>query len=574
MSHFNSRTALSGALFFSLLLVCPHVGFAQDIPGAADAGRVRGNLETGLPQAGEADALKIDRSAMFAAPEGAENIRFVLKEVVVEGASVYTQNQLGKLYAARINKSVSLADIYALAATLTAKYRNDGYILTQVVVPPQTIDNGVVHLRVVEGSIDQIRIEGTEILGSGGDVIRGYADRLKEGGILNNSNLERALLLINDLPGVTARSVLSPSATKTGMSDLTIIVERDPFEGVAGLNNYGSRFLGMWQATTSLYANSLLGYNEQFSVDLAYSPSNQGLDPELTYGQMKGEVPVNSLGTTFAVHYGVTNTVPGHTLDVLDVKGFSRFGGLELKHPFVRTRDVNLSATAGLDVRSTKTKSNIPTETTDDLTMLRMAGHLSFVDTLFSAAVTNVDLGLHKGVGWFGASDKGDPDLSRPDADPEAVKVTLDANRLERLYGAFSLQMGVSGQLSSAPLLSSEEFGVGGANSIGRGYDPSELVGDDGLSGSLELQWTNVAPAPYIDSYTVYGFYDIGKVWNDDATSPSLREQSLASAGVGVRTTIATNAKADLMVAVPLTRDVAAENDDDPRLYANFSYRF
>lgn len=574
MSSFLCRTALSGSLVFSLLLTASLPALAQDVPGSADAGRVQRDITRTLPAARQEEPLKIERATPFDAPAGAEKIKFVLRNVIVDGASVYSKSQIESMYASSVGQEISLADVYALAANLTTRYRNDGYILTQVVVPPQSIEAGVVRLRVVEGRLDQIRVEGAGAQGSNGTIIRMYTDELKQGGVLNNKNLERALLLINDLPGVSARSVLSPSQTKTGMSDLTVIVDRDLFEGVAGLSNYGSRFLGMWQATGSLYANSLLGLNERLSLDLAYSPSGQGIDSELLYGNLRGEVPVGPWGTRVAAFYGVTNTVPGHTLETLDVKGFSKSGGVEVIHPVIRTRDFSFSTTAGLDVRSTHTKSNIPTDTTDDLTMMRLSGHVNFVDTLFAAAVTDATVGVHKGVSWFGASEKGDADLSRLDADPDAFKATFDATRLERLFGSFALQTSVGGQWSNAPLLTAEEFGLGGATGFGRGYDPSELVGDDGLAGSVELQWTQADPAPRIDSYTLYGFYDIGKVWNQDATSSALKQQSLASAGVGAKATIVNDVKANVMIAVPLTRDVEAENDSDPRLYAGFSYNF
>ena len=123
-------------------------------------------------------------------------------------------------------------------------------------------------------------------------------------------------------------------------------------------------------------------------------------------------------------------------------------------------------------------------------------------------------------------------------------------------------------------MLSAEEFGLGGANSIGRGYDPSEIVGEDGIAGTVELRWESPYKVSWMDSYSVYGFYDVGKVWNDDAVTTDLEEQSLASTGLGVRANINPLTRAGFMVALPLTRDVAAEGDDDARVYFNLSRNF
>ncbi len=570
-AKFTYTTALSTLL---LIATVPHAQ-AASITGPADAGRIGGATQQSLPKITKEAPLQVKGNAPFQAPAGAEKITFTLKEVSFEGMSAYTPQQLMGVYGDKLGQKISLADVYAIAANLTAKYRNDGYILTQVVVPPQTISDGIVRLRIVEGELDQIRIEGPGAQGSNADVIRLYVQELKSHGVLNNKNLEKTLLLINDLPGVTARSVLSPSKTKVGASDLSLLVERKPYDGTVGVNNKGSRFLGQWQATAGAALNSVLGYNERLEAQIAYAPSGRGVDYELLYGELVGTVPVGKYGTKVQANFGSSNTQPGHTLKEFDVLGQSRFGGVKVLQPIVRSREFNVSSTLGLDLRATKTRSDLTTVATEDkITALRVAGHMDFVDTLFAAAVTSANLQVSRGLGFLGASDNGDANLSRPDADTSFTKWNADVTRLERLTDGLALQTSLRGQMSNAALLSAEEFGIGGASDIGRGYDPSELVGDDGFAGSIELQWTSPYQISWLNSYVVYGFYDIGKVWNDDATSPSLREQSLASTGIGFKASLTAATHFDMMVAKPLTRDIAAENDDTARVYVGFSQDF
>ena len=127
--------------------------------------------------------------------------------------------------------------------------------------------------------------------------------------------------------------------------------------------------------------------------------------------------------------------------------------------------------------------------------------------------------------------------------------------------------------MSNNALLSSEEFGVGGVN-IGRGFDGSEIIGDEGISGKVEVQWRTPYHVPIFDSYQLYGFYDIGRVWNDDATTNDLKRESLASAGIGLDATIAEKTKLGFMVAKPLTRDVQTQGDDGARVYFSLSREF
>lgn len=567
----SSRAALvSSAALMGVFLI--GAAQAQTITGPADVSRVQERVEQVLPSTKVDAPLKVEGAAPFTAPAGAEKMIFTLQTVEFEGQTVYPAGTLEKLYAGKIGTKISLADVYSLAAELTAKYRNDGYILTQVVVPPQTISSGTVKLKVVEGSIDQIRIEG-EDQGSSYNVIKEYANQLKKKQVLNNKDLERALLTINDLPGVTARGVLSPSRSVVGASDLTIIVERNPFDAQIGLDNYGSRYLGRWEVTGGIAANSLLGFNELLSLNLAYAPGEKGLKPELTFAEALVQVPVGSYGTELAFKTGITHTDPGHTLDEFDVNGHASYVGVSVNQPIVRTRDFNVSASLGLDVRRTKTESNIDVTREDNLSVVRAGAHTDWIDTAFNAAVTNIDIELSRGMSVFGASDKGDANMSRTDGDPQFTKITGSLSRLERIIEGVALQTSIKGQMSNNALLTAEEFGLGGSV-LGRGYDPSELVGDDGLGGSLELQWNQPYPVTWLEDYTVYGFYDIGKVWNDDATVPTARIESLASTGLGIRTTIMPGTDAGFMVAVPLTRDIEAEHDDDIRPFLNISHKF
>jgi len=131
----------------------------------------------------------------------------------------------------------------------------------------------------------------------------------------------------------------------------------------------------------------------------------------------------------------------------------------------------------------------------------------------------------------------------------------------------------LKGQYSNDALLSSEEFGVGGSN-YGRGYDPSEIVGDKGIAGKVELQWSNPFQASLFDSYQVFGFYDAGRVWNKDATTADAKIDSLASTGVGMRGTFLYGTNLEAFWALPLTQDVGSRGGETPRVSVKVAHPF
>lgn len=500
-------------------------------------------------------------------PANAENITFQLNQIRFEGVGAYSEKQIRPIYADKLGQTVSLADVYAISSELTNKYRNDGYILTQVIVPPQTIDGGVVTLRAVEGHVDRISVRGDD-QASALKTVRAYANRIRSEGALNVEELEKFLLVINDLPGVEARSILSPSPNKTGASDLQIIVERDPYDAFLGVDNYGSRYLGPLQFTAAGALNSFFGNNERITAQFVAAPDNA----ELYFFSLGYKQPIGTHGTTIEGIYSHSNTEPGFDLDQFDVNGKSDFASIKVEHPIIRSRARSLYAHATFDWRDVQSRNILEPTREDRIRAIRVGGRYEFLDSIFRAGINTISVEAAKGLDVFGASSKDDIRLSRPAGDPEFLKFTAEAQRLQRLTSDLNLLLGVRAQQTNSALLSSEEFGVGGINS-GRGYDPSEIVGDDGYSAKIELQWNEPTPFSLFEDYQLFSFYDFGKVRNDDATVAD-EDESLASAGFGIRADFPADTKAGLAVAFPLTRDVQTQGDDDPRLYFNLNRSF
>jgi len=179
---------------------------------------------------------------------------------------------------------------------------------------------------------------------------------------------------------------------------------------------------------------------------------------------------------------------------------------------------------------------------------------------------------LTKGISGFGANDKGDNYLSRAAADTAFVKLTMDATRFQQLGMGWNMVGHVAGQWASAPLFSSEEFGLGGQE-FGRAYDPSEFTGDHGLAASLELQYGDM-PQFHGVGFTPYLYYDIGKVWNRDVAQHDI---SVTSAGLGLYFSHDSGVNGSLGLAWPLTAKPALPlygGENDPRINLQMKYNF
>lgn len=491
--------------------------------------------------------------------------------------TVYKEGVLRKLYADRIGQTISLADLYGIAADMTRKYRNDGYILTQVVVPPQTIEGGTAHLNIIEGYVDQVNVAQEEGARPESEsamrLIRDYAGRITTGRALNVRDLERYMLLINDLPGISARGVLAPSQTRVGAADLNILVQRAPVEGIIAIDNYGTRYLGPVQLSGAASLNSLMGNNERLTGQVVAAPE-PGNGLELGYVSLGYEQPLNASGLKFEISANYTATEPGYTLDDFDVHGYSRYLRAGFSYPVIRSRATSLYTNVMFDIRNVDTSNNIEDTRKDRIRALRAGARFEHLDTLFGAGLNIIDAEIAQGLDFMGATTENDANKSRAEGEGDFTKLNVEIQRLQRVVDNVNLLVGVRGQLSNEALLSAEEFGVGGL-AYGRSYDPSEIIGDDGVAGKVELQWN--VPGTFLTilhDNQVFGFFDAGKVWNDDPLVPGQDTDTATSAGFGLHSKIEQATSMDLTVAFPLNRDVQTQNDRDPRVYFSLSRKF
>lgn len=555
----------------TIVSVFPSIAGAQSLSPTT----VPQTVEPGLLQErlrGENRRPELDRTGIVpeqpSAPAAAADesgVSFVLNGIILQDASAIAEEELKPLYASKIGTSVTLGGLRGITESITAYYRNKGYILTRAVLPAgQRIKDGVVTIRVVEGFIDEVVFEGAEQQNMA--LLESYAAHIKEARPLSNATLERYLLLIDDLTGATARGVLSPSPTTQGASRLTVAIQRKPVDANLTVDNRGSRFLGPIQTSALVATNSALGLSERIQLR-GITASNFD---ELRFVEGTYQQPVGSEGTTLRGVVSYAETRPGNSLEDLEIEGESASLVFAARHPFLRSRRENLFGDVGLRYRDSKTDI-LSTELYDDnIRSLYIGGAYDVLDTW--QGVNRMDFEAVQGLDVAGAN-HGDDLLSRSNADSNFTRFAGQYTRLQPLNQAFSVFLGVSGQYALDPLFASEEFAVGGS-AYGSAYDPAEITGDHGVASRVELRFSDALPEWYVDIYQLYGFYDVGKVWNRDALIGENDQASLASSGVGLRFTLTDNLAGSAEIAVPMTRDVSAEGSDgdDVRGFFSLSY--
>ena len=498
-------------------------------------------------------------------PEDLKEVKFVLKQLFIQGKSIYDKRALKPLYTSYLKKELTLKNIYEIAQKITNKYRNDGYILSKAIVPPQKINDGVVHLRIIEGYIDKIKIQGP--VRGPRKLINKYKKNILKSRPLRVSDLERYLLLIDDLPGVTAKSVLAPSEDKPSATTMTLILADKAFVGHIGTDNRGSKFNGPYQFLGGVTVNSLLGDHSRAGLQGVFTSQTE----ELLFLNAFYDLPINQEGTRLFFSSSVSESEPGSTLKQFDINGDSTSITLRLTHPFLRSRGKNLTGHLGFSGRNSTTKILGSLDSEDRLRVMNMGVSYDYADEY--KGVNLIRLNLSKGLNIFDATESGSSNLSRSQGKSNFTKLTGNLMRIQNLSPSWNLLGAASWQYSFDKLLASEEFGVGGSQ-YGRAYDSSEITGDHGIAFKVELQKAFRPAWDYLSDFQLYSFLDYGSVWNKVQTSTGAKRQDLTSIGLGMRFNITDSISGYLEMNQPISDNVAAEGNKDPRLFFSLSNRF
>jgi hemolysin activation/secretion protein len=472
----------------------------------------------------------------FPAPAADAQPAFVLRGVEVEGATALDPATLAPLWAPLLGQPVPLATISDLAERIGAAYRDRGYVLSQAVIPEQTIADGMVRVLVIEGFIDRVAVEGgtpAQAAAAARLFAPVAADRP-----LEMTTLERSVLLSRDTFAGSVETVLEPSPDTFGAADLSVLLAPERFTGFAAADNRGSRLYGPLTLTAGGSAYDLLGLNERIDALLALAPESTSL----AYGEALIDLPLPAFAGTLldGAHLEVSADTSHGTPDLsrsgsddLTVTTDETNLGAAVVVPFIRTRSQNLFLRLGIDWQSSESVTRFAgtdLPSTDRLTVLRARLTWDRADRF--GGVTLVDAGLSQGLDLGSRIEAEGPAAG----DPEFTAGSLTLSRLQRLgEDGWSLYGEAIGQLAADVLPNSERFSLGNST-IGRGFAPGNTSGDSGWGARLELR-RNLAGERLrgVEAVELYAFGDYGHAYDRAGERDGAKWEELGSLGIGAR---------------------------------------
>jgi hemolysin activation/secretion protein len=491
-----------------------------------------------LEQRDPAGSFHFPAAQGLSAPEGAEAVRFTLRDLKVDGGLAPLDARTRALKPA-VGTEVSVADIYAYAADLQAAYLEAGYPLVRVVVPAQDIEReiGIVRIQVVSGFVERIDVDS--LPGAARDRVEAVLRPLVNREPLAASEFERRLLLAGETAGLSLQSALSPGS-RTGGTVLVLAGEHRPSQMALAIDNSLGNETGREQVTGSLALNGLLGLGERIILTAAVSPDDisWSSDTLRRYASLNPEVPIGRNGLSLGSEVLYSASAPQGASAPLRLQNVFNRAGIFVSFASIRSRlrsqDIRLTFDASRE-EQTAGVLGFPVPLFTDRTRVARIG-IAGSEPVFHGGRVGYELELSQGFKGLGARSIDDATplrpLSRFGADAGFTHLRSALSMAIPLGGAFSAQMVLRGQTSFGdPLLRSEQGNIASRELVS-GPPTGSLVGDDSFAGRLEVRGSITAGRATLLPYALGA---AGRTWQANPLAGERPQTDTRAIGAGVR---------------------------------------
>lgn len=480
-----------------------------------------------------ANALPVTASGMAAS---IQTPTFDILEYVVDGNSLLSDRTIEKVMATYLGEAKTLRDVDGARSALERAYHDAGYLTVIVSIPEQKVDSGEVALHVVEAGIDRLKVKGAEYTLPSNIKMR--LPELAEGNVPNFNKVQEQLAVLNRNADMKVTPIL-----RAGKLPGTVEIQLDtedqlPLHGSVEYSNRQTPNTTAQRLSASLRYDNLWQRGHSFGMTVQTAPERTS-DVRVIAGTYV--MPMSDDGDAlsfYAVHsrsaFASLANAPG-----LGLLGNSDTLGFRFTRTLGATVDYSHNFSVGLDHKDVGQTLQVlgGSSTSTPITYVPLVG--SYTANIFGEnRSTIVDVTATSGLrGVLGNTDAAF-EAKRHAASASFLSLRSALQHTENLghwavYGKLELQ------LASGPLVPTEQFVAGGAESV-RGYLEGERAGDGGIRATVELRTPPFKPGGPNSDWKMTGlaFFDAARLTTREPVYPQPAQQSLRGVGIGFRMSV------------------------------------
>ncbi|NCD11198.1 MAG: ShlB/FhaC/HecB family hemolysin secretion/activation protein [Epsilonproteobacteria bacterium] len=417
-----------------------------------------------------------------------------------------------------VGQTHTFSDLQKMTSLITKAYREEGYFVARAYIPKQRMDEGILEIAIIEGNYGAFHLKNSSLVSN--ERVQGMLESATRENVISTHTLERAMLLINDTPGVNVTGADVKPGENVGTSDFEMKTEAsNPYSAYIVGDNYGSKYTGRHRVNVGVSANSPLGYGDKFGINGVLSSTT-----DLKNGKVYYNFPVMDNGLRGEVSASRTTYSLAEEYKALDALGHSTTLEASLSYPLIRTRLESLHLSLGYAHK----KMQDEIESTNDVTKkdsnaLSIGANYLKHHTLFGLNSTlSSELKLTKGV------------LDSPsnsDTDGAYAKVAGSVEHTMAFSPQYTLTTSLRFQhaLGNKNLDGSEDFSLGGAYGV-RAFPDGEHSAENGYILGAELFYTLPSFEAITHKASLFADTGYATMQNENGTQES---RQLSDIGIG-----------------------------------------
>jgi hemolysin activation/secretion protein len=492
-----------------------------------------------------------------------------IKKIEVIGSTVFDATKLEPIIKPLEGKSVTEEQLTDAANAITQLYIKNGYVTSQALYTPQSVVDGIAKIQVLEGKVEKIEIIGVNALNP--DYVRSRTE-LGIGTPLNPNKLEDQLRLLRADPNFKSFDANLKAVSKAGLSILTItVVEANQFAGSVSFDNFSAPAVGSERMGVGLNYRNLFGLGDVFTAN--YSRTTTGGSNQYDFGF---SIPVNPMNGTVSLRFAPSNyRITQAPFDAFNIRGNSEVYAATYRQPLIRSLREEFALSLGYEYQRGQTflfnDLAVPfgigpeSDGTSRTSVFKFGQDYTSRDT---EGVWSLRSQFSLGTGLFGATYV---------TSPSATFLSwLGQIQRVQVLGTDTILIGsLDTQLSADPLLPSQQFVIGGGQSL-RGFRQNARSGDNGIRLSLESRFVVARNEEGRTVLQLAPFVDFGTVWNNSRNLNLLPNQNfLAGGGLGILFEPIKRLNLRLDYAIPFVNlSDRGSNLQESSLYFSLGYQF
>ncbi len=492
-----------------------------------------------------------------------------VKKVEIIGSTILTSDEISAIAKTLEGQQVTSEQIDKAAQSVSQIYAERGYLTSQAVVDSTKVVNGTVTIKVIEGRVEKIEILG--LTNTNPDYVRSRM-QLGTGTPLNTAKLEDQLRLLRADPIFSDIEASLKSGSQPDSSILVVTVkEAKQFGGFASIDNFSPPAVGSERYGGGLFFRNLTGNGDTIAASYYGTTTGGSNQYDLSYN-----IPLNPMNGTLSLRYSPSNyRITQAPFDLLNIRGNSNLFDLNFRQPLVRSSVEEFALSIGYSYQKGQTFAFNDLATpfglgpepdgTTRTSVIKFGQDYTLRDV---AGAWSLRSQFSLGTGLFGSTNVATPSGSFLSWLGQIQRVqSLGTDSL--LIGALDLQ------LSADPLLSSQQFTIGGGQSL-RGFRQNARSGDNGIRFSIENRFVALRNDLGTTLLQVIPFLDAGAIWNHPNNPNTLPSQNfLAGGGIGLLFTPLERLNMRLDYAIPFVNlSDRGSNLQESAFYFSLGYQF